>query len=365
MPQDSDTGEKTEEPTGKKISEAVSRGNIAKSADINTAALLAVALLLLSLLGGVIWEGLRGYLVHIYADLGNLKMTTTSLQGFLGEFLNLLGDLVLPFLLGVMFVGILAAGTQVKFQFSPQAIEWNLNKFNPINGLQKIFSWKSWGEFLINMIKLVVVVGLLMNVVWGVIDHPVFHHPSYLGQVLDFISESALLLLKKVLLAMIVIGALDYAYQWWRTRDGLKMSIKDVKDDQKSQDGDPHSKGEQRKRRMGMIQNTMWNEVPEADVVITNPTHLAVALKYDRAKMKAPKVLAKGARYNALLIREIAEKNGVPLVENKPLAQMLFKFGRPGKEIPFQFFSAVAEILAYVYRTNRFRYFAQGREITA
>ena len=136
MPQDSDTGEKTEEPTGKKISEAVSRGNIAKSADINTAALLAVALLLLSLLGGVIWEGLRGYLVHIYADLGNLKMTTTSFRAF-GRILDLLGDLVLPFLLGVMFVGILAAGTQVKFQFSPQAVEWNLNKFNPINGLQK------------------------------------------------------------------------------------------------------------------------------------------------------------------------------------------------------------------------------------
>ena len=365
MPQDSDTGEKTEEPTGKKLSEAVSRGNIAKSADINTAALLAVALLLLSLMGGVIWENLRGYVVHIYGDLGSLTMTTTSLQGFLGEFLELLGNLVLPFLLGVMFVGVLAAGTQVKFQFSPQAIEWNLNKFNPINGLKKIFSWKSWGEFLINMIKLAVVVGLLMNVVWGVIGHPVFHHPSYLGQVLNFISDSALLLLKKVLLAMIVIGALDYAYQWWRTRDGLKMSLKDVKDEHKNQECDPHSRGEQRKRRMGMMQNRMWNEVPEADVVITNPTHLAVALKYDRATMKAPKVLAKGARYNALLIREIAEKNGVPLVENKPLAQMLFKFGRPGKEIPFQFFSAVAEILAYVYRTNRFRYFKQGREIPA
>ena len=182
MPQDSDTGEKTEEPTGKKLSEAVSRGNIAKSADINTAALLAVALLLLSLMGGKVWEGLFGYLVHIYADLGSLKMTTTSIQRYLGEFLELLGDLVLPFLLGVFFVGLLAAGTQVKFQFSPQAVEWNLNKFNPINGLKRIFSWKSWGEFLINMTKLMVVVGLLMNVVWNVIDHPVFTIRPILGR---------------------------------------------------------------------------------------------------------------------------------------------------------------------------------------
>jgi flagellar biosynthetic protein FlhB len=195
--------------------------------------------------------------------------------------------------------------------------------------------------------------------------HPVFHHQSYLAQVIAFIAESALSLLKKVLVAMILIGALDYAYQWWRTRDGLKMSSKDVKDEQKNQDGDPHLKGEQRKRRMGMMQKNIWDEVPEADVVVTNPTQLAVALKYDRETMKSPKIIAKGARYNALLIRQIAEKNGVPLVENKPLAQMLFKFGRTGKEIPFQLFSAVAEILAYVYRTNRFRYFKQGREVPA
>jgi flagellar biosynthetic protein FlhB len=116
---------------------------------------------------------------------------------------------------------------------------------------------------------------------------------------------------------------------------------------------------------MGMMQKNIWDEVPEADVVVTNPTHLAVALKYDRETMKSPKIIAKGERYNALLIRQIAEKNGVPLVENKPLAQMLFKFGRTGKEIPFQLFSAVAEILAYVYRTNRFRYFKQGREVPA
>ena len=231
--------------------------------------------------------------------------------------------------------------------------------------IKKIFSWKSWGEFLINFIKLSVIVALIFNVVWEVMGHPVFHHQSYLAQVIAFIAEAALSLLKKVLAAMIIIAAIDYAYQWWRMRDGLKMSVKDVKDEEKNQDGDPHMKSEQRKRRMGVMQKNIWDEVPEADVVVTNPTHLAVALKYDRKTMKSPKIVAKGARYNALLIREIAEKNGVPLVENKPLAQMLYKFGRTGKEIPFQLFSAVAEILAYVYRTNRFRYFKQGREVPA
>jgi len=365
MAQDSDTGEKTEEPTGRKLSEAVTEGNIAKSMDVNTAAILAVALMLLTLLGAGIWESLQSYLIHIYRDLGVLKISSNSVKGYLAEFLQIAYINIIPFMLGVMFVGLLASGTQTKFQLTAGAVSWKTGKLNPINGFKKIFSWKSWGEFLINFIKLSVVIALVFNVVWDVMGHPVFHHQSYLAQVIAFIAESALSLLKKVLVAMILIGALDYAYQWWRTRDGLKMSSKDVKDEQKNQDGDPHMKGEQRKRRTGLMQKNIWDEVPEADVVVTNPTHLAVALKYDRETMKSPKIIAKGARYNALLIRQIAEKNGVPLVENKPLAQMLFKFGRTGKEIPFQLFSAVAEILAYVYRTNRFRYFKQGREVPA
>ena len=365
MAQDSDTGEKTEEPTGKRLSESVSSGRIAKSQDINTAVLLATALFLLTLLGSEIWEALQAYLIHIYQDLGTLTMSPDSLKGYLTGFFEVAGNIVIPFMIATMCAGVLAGGTQTKFALTAKVIQMNLNKFNPINGFRRIFSWKSWGEFLINFLKLSFIVALVINVVWEVIGHPIFHHASYFGQVLAFIVDVGLGLLKKVLLAMIVIAALDYAYQWWRTREGLKMSVKDVKDETKSQDGDPKNKAEQRKRRMGMMTKSIWEEVPEADVVVTNPTHLAVALRYDRETMKSPKIVAKGARYNALMIREIAEKNGVPLVENKPLAQMLFKFGRVGKEIPFQLFTAVAEILAYVYRTNRFRYFKQGREVPA
>jgi len=365
MAQDSDTGEKTEEPTGKRISDATSEGKIAKSQDINTVVLLATALFLLTLLGSEIWEALQAYLIHIYQDLGTLTMSPDSLKGYLTGFFEVAGNIVIPFMIATMCAGVLAGGTQTKFALTAKVIQMNLNKFNPINGFRRIFSWKSWGEFLINFLKLSFIVALVINVVWEVIGHPIFHHASYFGQVLAFIVDVGLGLLKKVLLAMIVIAALDYAYQWWRTREGLKMSVKDVKDETKSQDGDPKNKAEQRKRRMGMMTKSIWEEVPEADVVVTNPTHLAVALRYDRETMKSPKIVAKGARYNALMIREIAEKNGVPLVENKPLAQMLFKFGRVGKEIPFQLFTAVAEILAYVYRTNRFRYFKQGREVPA
>ncbi|SVB39490.1 uncharacterized protein METZ01_LOCUS192344, partial [marine metagenome] len=274
MAQDSDTGEKTEEPTGKRMSEATSSGRIAKSQDINTVVLLATALFLLTLLGREIWESLQAYLIHIYRDLGTLTMSPESVKGYLTGFFQVLSDIVLPFMIAVMCVGVLASGTQTKFAFTPKVIQWNLNKFNPINGFKKIFSWKSWGDFLINFLKLSFIVALVINVVWEVIGHPIFHHASYFGQVLTFIVDAGLSLLKKVLLAMIVIGALDYAYQWWRTREGLKMSTKDVKDETKNQDGDPHLKGEQRKRRMGMMQKSIWEEVPEADVVVTNPAHL-------------------------------------------------------------------------------------------
>ncbi len=154
MAQDSDTGEKTEEPTGKRISEGISEGQVAKSQDINTAVLLATALLLLTLLGRGIWESLQAYLIHIYQDLGSLTMSPDSLKGYLTGFFQLLGDIVLPFMMGAMCVGVLAGGTQTKFALTPKVIQMNLNKFNPIKGFRRIFSWKSWGEFVINFLKL-------------------------------------------------------------------------------------------------------------------------------------------------------------------------------------------------------------------
>ena len=193
--------------------------------------------------------------------------------------------------------------------------------------------------------------------------------PTLMGygvaQTLFFMGEVMIEIMIKVLLVMIFLAALDFSFQKYTYLENLRMTKQEVKDERKDTEGNPQIKNRIRSVQLEMARRRMMASVPEADVVVTNPTHLAVALKYDRETMKSPKIIAKGARYNALLIRQIAEKNGVPLVENKPLAQMLFKFGRTGKEIPFQLFSAVAEILAYVYRTNRFRYFKQGREVPA
>jgi flagellar biosynthetic protein FlhB len=158
---------------------------------------------------------------------------------------------------------------------------------------------------------------------------------------------------------LVIIAATDYAYQYWRTSKDLMMTREEVKDEAKSSEGNPQVKAEQRKKRRQFTQRKMLMEVPRADVVITNPTHLAVALRYDAKTMKAPKIVAKGARLNAQRIRAIAQQYQVPVIENKPLARLIFKYGKVGGEVPAQLYAAVAEILAWVYRVNRYRYYAE------
>jgi len=160
-----------------------------------------------------------------------------------------------------------------------------------------------------------------------------------------------------------VIAAADYAYQQWKTEEDSKMTKQEVKDENKQVDGNQQVKGEQRRRRRQMLMETLNTEVPQADVIVTNPTHLAIALKYDREAMGAPRVVAKGARYNALRIREIARKHEVPMVENKPVARLLFKNCKVGQEIIPDLYAAVAEILAYVYRTHRYKYYTRGQKV--
>jgi flagellar biosynthetic protein FlhB len=168
-----------------------------------------------------------------------------------------------------------------------------------------------------------------------------------------------------VLTTVALIAGADYGYQFWKHQKDMMMTKEEVKEESKSSEGNPLVKGELRKRRIAILRQNWIREIPKADVVVTNPTHLAVALRYDRKTMRAPRIVAKGARLNALRIREIAEQFQIPIVENKPVAQLLFKHCKVGQEVPPQVYTAVAEILAYVYRVNRFRYHLQGQQISA
>jgi flagellar biosynthetic protein FlhB len=197
-----------------------------------------------------------------------------------------------------------------------------------------------------------------------VLHDPVFTSSVSLTRFGEFLAASSLKIALRVLLAVAVIAAADYGYQFWRNQRDLMMTKQEVKDEMKSTEGNPQVKA-RRRRALGRTKRRMLADVPNADVVVTNPTHIAVALRYDRKTMQAPRIVAKGIRKNAEQIRELARQHGVPIIENKPLARLMFKYGKVGREIPAQLYAAVAEVLAYVYRTNPYRYYAESCQIAA
>jgi flagellar biosynthetic protein FlhB len=215
----------------------------------------------------------------------------------------------------------------------------------------------------VSILKLGVVAGLTYAQVKTLLADPIFYTPVAVSRFGLFIAQAATSITWRVVMCLAVIAALDYTYQFWRTSRDLMMTKEEVKEEMKNSEGNPQMKARQRRRRAAKTVRQMLQDVPKADVVVTNPTHFAIALRYDRKIMKVLKIVAKGTRLNALRIREIATKNQIPIVENKPLARMMFKYGKVGADIPAQLYAAVAEILAYVYRVNRYRYYAEQNHV--
>jgi flagellar biosynthesis protein FlhB len=224
--------------------------------------------------------------------------------------------------------------------------------------LQRIFSMKSMLPTVLALGKLIIIIALSYHAVRQVFTDPIFFTAVDAGRVAEFLAAASLKILLWIGLAIALVAAADYAFQAWQTNRELMMTKDELKEELKHSEGNPHIKAQQRRRR-SMTLNKMLAAVPTADVILKNPTRFAIALRYDRKTMRAPKIVAKGTRWNARRILEIAEQYQVPVIENKPLARLMFKYGRVGSEIPAQFYTAVAEILAWVYRTNRYRYYTE------
>jgi len=355
--------EKTEQPTAKKIKELLEGGQFAKSQEVQTLVLLALALMVLTIMAPKMLETFRLYLVTTIQQMSTMRLTAESFPSFFNHFLSVAGSLILP----VMFAGVMAAviggGGQSKFQLSPKAIEPKFSKLSPLKGFKNIFSSKSIAKLFVSLAKFVVIFGFTYPVLKGVLDDPVFYSAIDVKHLLLFMGQTAQSVGLRVVAGMVVIAAADYAFQVWKNEQDSLMTKQEIKDETKQADGNAQIKGEQKRRRRQLLMDSMQEEIPQADVIVTNPTHLAIALKYDRDDMAAPRVVAKGARYNALRIREIAKQHDVPIVENKPVARLLFKHCKVGREIIPEMFAAVAEILAYVYRTNRYRYYTRGQRV--
>jgi flagellar biosynthetic protein FlhB len=343
--------EKTEKATGKKRSEARNKGQVAQSKEISSVMILMTSLGIFYFAGSWIFWSLSELITGVYQNIGTLRITEVSdASAFSLEILYQFLTVLLPFLIPIAVVGFIANVMQVGFQISTEAMALKLTKLNPVSGMKRLVSLKALVELGKSIIKILFIGSIAYLLVKSDMqEFPILIHQE-VGQILVFIARVSLKICFFVCLAMIVLAVLDFIYQRWQHEQDLKMTKQEVKDEMKQTFGDPKVKARIRGVQLEMARRRMMEAVPEADVVITNPTHLAIALKFDAREMIAPRILAKGSGHIAQRIREIAAEHEIPIVEEKPLAQALFKMVEIGEFIPAELYRAVAEVLAYVYR---------------
>ena len=351
--------EKTEQPTPRRLEEAWKKGQFARSAEIQTVFVLLAALTAMFFSGAEAWHCLVRTMTSVLGHLDQVSVTLNAIQGYALNGSLILAQCTWPVAAACTVGGLLAGGFQSRFHTASEALTADWERVNPVSGFQRLFSMRSAAPTGVAFLKLALILALSYSTIRSVLADPIFYSAVDVIHIAGFLAESAFKIMLRVGLALLVVAAIDYGYQLWRNNRDMMMSKEDVQEEAKSSEGNQQVRTAQRKRRQAMTKRKMLLEVPKADVVVTNPTHLAVALRYDRKTMRAPKVVAKGSRLNALRIREIAQAHQVPIVENKPLARLMFKYGKVGGEIPAQLYNAVAEILAYVYRINAYRYYRE------
>ncbi len=353
--QDGEGGEKTEQPTSKKLSDARKEGKVAKSKEIgNGFSLLGFffALKVFLTFAGVKLEEIFAWIYAIIPDIVAMNGGGMTVATFIGIFRSLVLKtliILLPFLAIGFTVDFVANLVQVGWKPTLKPLQPKLSKFNPISGFKRIFSKQSIVNLILALAKISLVCYIAYTSVKDQANNLFLLYDISLRQALSLIFQIIVDTGIKISIVYIVLGFADYAYQRWKFKDDMKMTKQEVKDEYKNTEGDPQIKGKQRQRMMESSQRRMMKNVPQADVVITNPTHIAVAILYDNTKDEAPRVVAKGEDYLANKIKEVARDSDVPIVENKPLARALYATVEIDEVIPPELYQAVAEILAVVY----------------
>lgn len=345
-------GEKTEEPTAKKLEDARKKGQVMRSTEVVTASSLFVFFLMLKIfvgfMGNRFLTEFHKFLGRI-SDLTDQEFTVNTARMIVR---NALWDIVIiafPFMIAAFIVTVLSILVQVKWKVTSEPLKPKLDTFNPISGMKRLISKDKIMDFLKSTAKVIILAYVVYSYVkdqWPLI----FKMYSYtLPQAIAVIGDTIINVGIRISLMFAVIAVFDLFYQKWKFHQDMMMSKQEVKDEYKNSEGDPKVKSQQRQRMQQASQRRMMQDLPNADVVITNPTHLAVAIKYDKETHEAPVVVAKGADYLAQKIKEVARENAVEIVENKPLARMLYHNVEIGAEIPPELYQMVAEVLAYVY----------------
>lgn len=346
--------EKTEEATPKRREEARQKGQVARSNEVNSAFIILASFMTLRVAAPYMYEQMTALMRYIFSDFLLQPLTADTFQQlflFLGlVFFKTIG----PMLGVVLIIGIAVNFLQVGFSFSTQPLMPDLNRLNPISGLGRLFSKRVLVELFKSLTKVAIIGYFIYKFIRKEMDVLPVAANLDLRQSSAHFGSTVIDLAFQISAVMIVLAAVDFFYQWWEHNESLKMSKEEVKEEMKQTEGNPQIKGKIKERQRALAMKRMMQEVPKADVVITNPTHFAVALQY-KSDMPAPKVLAKGQDLIAQRIKEIARENKIPIVENKPLARAVFQTVDIGAWLPAEFYQAVAEVLAYVYRLKRRR----------
>jgi flagellar biosynthesis protein FlhB len=349
-----DQDQKTEQPTEKRLNEAHERGQFAKSPDLTVLFSLAAVLGVLGFTARMASHDIAEYSVGVFTHFASTSVQRDTVMVQIGEAVLVMFRAFLPLLVTVVGAVLLAGGIQSGFRLTPQVATLKLENLDIVAGFSRLFSKTVFVKTGIDLLK----IGAIGSVLWfgaqGLLQDPLFSAPveaAYLGQ---FLNHATLLFLSRLLLALGIVVAIGYGWERFKTSRELMMTKQEVKEEHRQSEGDMHSKAAMRRMARRLMQKQMLSAVPTADVVVTNPTHYAVALKYERGRDQAPVVLAKGENRFAHRIKALAAEHGVPTVENKPVARLLYAMGKVGETIPSELYQAVAEILAVVYRTHRY-----------
>jgi flagellar biosynthesis protein FlhB len=342
--------DKTEEPSAQRMEDFRKEGQVAQSKELTSLLVLMGTLGIMYGMGPSLTSEFMDFMRRIFVESASAELTTARAGELMLLCIGQAAKLIMPIAIAGFVAGVVGSVAQFGFLFTWAPLEPEFDRINPVNGFRRIFSMSSLVEGLKSIVKLVAVIGVTYLLLKGELLGSASVMDMESSQFVAYMGSTAFRLVGGVCIGLFVVAALDFAYQKYRFHRSMMMSKAELKQEHKQREGDPMIKARIRSMQREMARKRMMQEVPKADVVVTNPTHIAVALKYDAEKMAAPRVVAKGADLVAQRIKEVARKNGVPTVENVPLARALHKSVKVGGSIPRSLYQAVAEVLAYVYR---------------
>ncbi len=347
--------ERTEPATPRKRQKAREKGQVHRSIELNSVVLLAAGTMMLYFFSGSMIEKYTTFLQYMLRSIGSNHdvFNLTDIVFVIGNTISFFVRLILPFMLVCFVAALMVNIVQVGFLLTAEPLRPNLNRFNPVEGIKRMFSLRSVVELAKSIAKAVIIGYVLYISIKGA--YPFLIDTMKMSPLVAMIEVGRIVFwtVVKAIVVLLILAVVDYYYQRWEFEKNIRMTKQEIKDEYKQTEGDPQIKARIRRKQLELAKKRMMQELPKAEVVITNPIFIAVALRYDPDVMNAPVVVAKGQRLIAQKIKEIAMKYDIPIVENKPLARVLFFNVEVGEEIPPDLYQAVAEILAFVYNIKR------------